>query len=213
MLSLLGPFGVPNESRYFVDCSFGGRAPTRSMIWSATTATSTRKTMNPSAASATLSPRSRRQNNCHGERAAISVVAETPLPGAGPRDPASPPSSERSGTPVVTEYLLSTRCAVGPSTGERAARFYSAPRAPLLLGQRAEAQVPGGVRLAHNSLDVARLHERRLVPIPRDRRRGAGDLLVDRRPRRGASTGIGQHLGLGHRFVDGRVVQLRPVRV
>src|SRR5436309_1443106 len=133
MLALLGPFGVPNESRYFVDCSLGGRAPTRSITGSAKIARRISKMMKPSATSATLSPRSRRQNSSHGERAAISVVADTPLPGAGPRVPASPPSSERSGTPVVTEYLLSTRCAVGPSTGERAAGFYSAPRAPLLL--------------------------------------------------------------------------------
>src|SRR2546423_9111721 len=114
MLSLLGPLGVPNESRYFVDCSLGGRAPTRSITWSAKIATSTRKMMNPSATRASLSPRSRRQNSCQGERAAISVVADTPLPGAGPRVPASPPSSERSGTPVVTDYLLSTPLAGAP---------------------------------------------------------------------------------------------------
>src|SRR3954470_19354986 len=210
MLSLLGPFGVPNESRYFVDCWSGGRAPTSSTICGAKIATSTRNTMNTSAAIATLSLRSRRQNSSNGDRASISLVADTPPPGAGPRAPASPPSSDRSGTPVVTEYLLSTRRAAGPSTGWRAARILPpAPRASLLLRQRCVAQVPGGVRLAHNRFHVRRLDQRRLVPVPRDRGRRAGHLLVDRRPRLRARARVGQYLRLGHRAVDGRVVQLR----
>src|SRR4051812_15579605 len=114
MLSLLGPFGVPNESRYLVDCSFGGRAPASSTICGAKIATRIRNTMKTSAAIATLSLFRRRQNSWSGERAWISVVAETPPPGAGPSVPASPPSSERSGTPVVTDYLLSTRLAAAP---------------------------------------------------------------------------------------------------
>src|SRR3954471_7528043 len=114
MLSLLGPFGVPNESRYLVDCSFGGRAPASSTTCGANIATSTRKTMNTSATIATLSLFSRRQNSWSGERASISAVADMPPPGAGPRAPASPPSNERSGTPVVTYYLLSTRLPAGP---------------------------------------------------------------------------------------------------
>src|SRR3954453_12102809 len=107
MLSLDGPFGVPNESRYFVDCSFGGRAPTSLMISGAAIATRIRRTMKTIAAIATLSPFSRRQNSCSGERAAISVVAETPPPLAGPiAPPTSPLSSERSG--ALTEASDST---------------------------------------------------------------------------------------------------------
>src|SRR4051812_16785549 len=199
MLSLLGPFGVPNESRYLVDCSSGGRAPASSTTCGANIATSISKTMNTSAAIATLSLFSRRQNSWRGERAAISVVADTPPPGAGPRVPASPPSSERSGTPVVTRSLLSTGLA-------------AAPLCPLLRQCR-EAHVPGRVRLVHHGLHVGRLDERRLVPVPRDRDPGTGHLPVDRGPRLGACGGLSEHLGLAHRLVDGRVVQLRPVHV
>src|SRR4051812_38016194 len=102
MLSLLGPFGVPNESRYLVDCSFGGRAPSSSTTWGARIATRQRKKMNTRAVIATLALWIRRQTSGSGERAVIPVVADTPPPGAGPSAPASPPSSDRSGTPVVT---------------------------------------------------------------------------------------------------------------
>src|SRR5690348_5619774 len=70
-LCRLGPVGVPNESRYFVACSFGGRAPTSLMISGAQTATSTRKMMKPSETIATRSSRSRRQNNSSGLRASM----------------------------------------------------------------------------------------------------------------------------------------------
>ena len=72
MLCELGPVGVPNESRYLPDWSFGGRAPTSFTTSGANTATSTRRTMNAAAASATRSVPRRRQKSCSGDRAAIA---------------------------------------------------------------------------------------------------------------------------------------------
>src|SRR3954453_17434439 len=114
MFLLLGPVGVPNESRYLVDCAFGGRAPTSLITSGAKIATRTSRTMNASAPRATLSSRSRRQNSCHGERAAISVETAPPAPGA--RLPPSL-SSETSGAPGVTGTTSSTRGCPGPPRG------------------------------------------------------------------------------------------------
>src|SRR3954451_4954486 len=114
MFLLLGPVGVPNESRYLVDCAFGGRAPTSLITSGAKIATRTSRTMNASAPRATLSSRSRRQNSCHGERAAISVETAPPAPGA--RLPPSL-SSETSGAPVVTWATTSTRGGSVPARG------------------------------------------------------------------------------------------------
>jgi hypothetical protein len=50
-----GPDAEPNSSRYFVDCSFGGRCPVMLMIWFAKIATKISRAMKLSATSATLS--------------------------------------------------------------------------------------------------------------------------------------------------------------
>ena len=95
-----GPEALPNESRNAVDCSFGGRAPSRSMIGPAKTATKHRNTMNIAETIVTRSCLIRRQNSCRGERAAMSAGISTPG--------AMPPSVSwiSSGAPVLTAGAL-----------------------------------------------------------------------------------------------------------
>jgi hypothetical protein len=70
-----GPVGVPNKSSAWKLCVLGPGVPAIDTITGAKTAIAISSTMNPSATIATLSRRSRRQNSCIGERAAIFCSA------------------------------------------------------------------------------------------------------------------------------------------
>src|ERR1700722_1807374 len=104
----LGPSGLPNESVRFGFCTSGPGRPSRFTISGAASATTNRKTMNPSEQSATRSRRKRRQNSCSGERAVTPAVGSGnwKSPGALPAPPdwvPGPPHS--SAAPVL---ILST---------------------------------------------------------------------------------------------------------
>ena len=98
-----GPVGVPNVvERLGVLARSGRGAPTSLTISGAKIATRTRRTITPSAASATLSLPSRRQKSCHGERAAISPGRRR----AGGATEAPAPPSGASGV-LATSVLMS----------------------------------------------------------------------------------------------------------
>ena len=79
--------------------------------------------------------------------------------------------------------------------------------------QRRPRQVPHRVELADGAVGVGGLQQRLLVPDPGDERGLLGDHHVDLGPRLGALLRIADQLGLVHRRVDLRHVQLGPVRV
>src|SRR4051794_41226186 len=87
----------------------------------------------------------------------------------------------------------------GPARPPRGGRP-DRPKVSALL-QRREREVQVGVVGIDDALDVLAPDDRRLVPVERDRRRVAGDHLVDLRPRLVARVAL-EGGGLVHRGVD-----------